>query len=460
MSLVSFPSLLALSFLPLVIFISGVCRGRLWQIIVAFLFLLLLLRFIPGLERLIIPIFAAILLWGVLFRYYCSEFPGTKQEVCLLFILLFVVVGFSLRWPLLIERVGNSLDPDAQGYLNIARNGKGLFQTSCDTAPYIREPLFIWFVRAAFFIFRTQSDTALRFLTVLLSLFVIPATYFAGRRWFGRFPALLAAFFYTVNPYFTDMSVRGLRMELYMVCVLLFLAGMDWLRKKEAWGGIRSGVASGVCLLARITSLSFTIPLTVFFGIRRKAKAYQIILAVAVSLVLLTPHLIFNYQITGDPLFSSNIHARFYRNREFAGQPGFPSKQEVSRDPYCGKPITSLEYIFGLHSPFEVVKITLRGFFRIFLGRIALGGLFGGNRVFFLFYLFGLGVTLFSRRWEWVVAAIVLEAPSVFLAGLHLDWRLTLHVAPLLYLFTANGIFFLAKKANFVRQKYTLTKGA
>jgi hypothetical protein len=60
--------------------------------------------------------------------------------------------------------------------------------------------------------------------------------------------------------------------------------------------------------------------------------------------------------------------------------------------------------------------------------------------------------TLLSKKWEWVMAALILEAPSAFLASLELDWRLALHAAPLLYFFMADGIFFILLKTGVMKK--------
>ena len=368
-----------------------------------------------------------------------------SSRVHLLLLGVIIILAAYLRWPILVRSVGNLLDPDARGYLAIAKNGKGLFQTSCDIAPYVREPLFIWFIRSMFLI-GVENDAVLRFLTMLLSLGVIAGTYYFGRERFGRKPALLAALFCAVNPYFIQMSARGLRMELYILCVLFFLDSADRMKKTDAWSGLRCGAAAGACVLARITSFSFTIPLTLYFIFRRKGGWKNAALALAIPVIMIIPHLRFNYVHTGDPMYSSSIHASFYRNLEFAGEPGFPSKVEVRENPYTGEAISSFKYIFGLHSFPEIIAISFKGLYRIFFRGYVLGGLLGGSVVLYILYLFGLGYAAFSRRWDWLIAAIVLEAPSAFLAGMRLDWRLTLHVGPLLYLFTSSSVFFLAHK--------------
>lgn len=451
-----FPVLLFILFFPLLCFLPA---GGSRKDFIAALFLPLIMALLDLLFHLSSPTvtitFFVIICW-FLYSDFLKRKKGFrwKGEYDAVLIMAFMLLALTMRWPGLVESVGHRLDPDAAGYLEIAREGKGLFQTSCDKAPYIREPLFIWTVRAAF-LSGSRDDTAIRFLSMVLSVLMIPTVFLTGRRWFGRVPALLAALACSLNPYFVSMSVRGLRMELYIICVLVFLYSLEWLKEKDAWSGVRSGAAAGACVLARITSLSFTIPLTLYFGIRNKTRPLNLAIAIVVPFVMIAPHLVFNWRNTGDPMFSSNIHARFYRNREFAGQPGFPTKEEAAKDPYTGQSLSTLSYIFRLHSIPEVVSITSRGVFNIF-GKYTLYGLLGGSKILFLFYVFGFLATLFSRRWEWVLAALILEAPSAFLAGQGLDWRLTFHAAPLLYLFTGNGIvilFGLIKKRLFRRKE-------
>jgi len=458
LALVPFPALLALFFLPFVMYYGLFRKSCLVLSLLVFFFSACLAKI---LSSSFLPLFLFLAFWFLSFLSVLLWRDRERKPAALgfLLILLLVIFGFYLRWPQLVEKVGHPLDPDAQGFLTIAQTGKGLFQTSCDIAPYIREPFFIWFIRSTFFIVGDRTDTALRFLTVILSLCVIPAVYYAGKRWFDSFPALLASFFCAVNPYFVSMSVRGLRMELYILSILLLLTCLVQLSEKDKWSAVRLGIAAGVCALIRVTSLSFTIPLTLYFGFRNKMKPLSLALSLAIPFILISPHLYFNYKAQGDPFFSSNIHARYYRNKEFAGRPGFPTQDQVAKDPYTGEKIDMMEYLFSLHSLPDVLKRSVQGLINIFLRSYVRGGLLDYNKIFFLFYLFGCAVTLFSRRWEWLMVAVILEAPSAFLASLGLDWRLVLHASPLLYLFTANGIWFLLKKFCIFRNNKSAERG-
>lgn len=371
-------------------------------------------------------------------RKYFEKIPA---GTFLLYVASFMVLGGCLRWSGLIGSAGQLLDPDAAGYLDIARRGGGLFETATTTAPYVREPFFIWILRMAFWI-APENDATLRLLTFLLSVAVIPATAYIARRWFGAPVALGAAFACAVNPYFIFMSARGLRMEIYLLCVLAFLAALDGLRGKKIWGGLKVGLVTGILSLTQVTSLSFAIPLTLIFCIRRKVQPIVYITAIFLPLIMIEPHLVFNLQYAGDPLYSSNIHASFYRNREFAGRPGFPGAEEVRQNPYAGEPTSTFHYIFGLHTVPEVVRVTLRGVWRIFFRSHVMGGLFAGSRVLFAGYLMGILLALITSWRRWVFVALLLEAPTAFLAGIDLDWRLTMHVAPLIYCLAILGLSF------------------
>jgi len=458
LSLVPFPALLALFFLPIVLYYGLFRKSCPLLSFLVFFFSVCLAKIFSS-SFLPLFLFSAFWFLSLVSVLLWRDRESKPAILGFLMILILVILGFYLRWPKLVENVGYPLDPDAQGFLTIAQKEKGLFQTSCDFAPYIREPFFIWFIRSTFLIVGNRTDTALRFLTVILSLCVIPATYYAGKRWFDSFPAFLAALFSTVNPYFVSMSVRGLRMELSILSVLLLLTCLAQLSEKDKWSAVRLGIAAGVCALIRITSLSFAIPLTLYFGFRNKMKPLSLALSLGIPFILISPHLYFNYKARGDPLFSSNIHAQYYRNREFAGKPGFPALDEVAKDPYAGEKISMREYLFSLHSVPQVLQKTFKGLGNIFLRSYVRGGLFGYNKIFFLFYLFGCAVTLFSRRWEWLMIAVILEIPSAFLASMGLDWRLALHISPLIYLFTGNGIRFLLVKFLLFRYIKSVERG-
>jgi hypothetical protein len=105
---------------------------------------------------------------------------------------------------------------------------------------------------------------------------------------------------------------------------------------------------------------------------------------------------------------------------EFAGQPGFRSREQLERNAYVGPRITYAQYLFGLHPASEVVQGTLRGYWKLFRNmRLDRGANPGApvaalNVVLQILALVGFVLALFSSRDRWLPIAFVLAewAPS------------------------------------------------
>jgi hypothetical protein len=96
---------------------------------------------------------------------------------------------------------------------------------------------------------------------------------------------------------------------------------------------------------------------------------YKMVLAtISLGVSLLIPHLYSVNKIHGTPLHTVNIYTRFYVNREFAGQEGFPTKEELAtKGMYTGRKITPFEYYFSLHTPWQFFHYSTVGFAKIHL---------------------------------------------------------------------------------------------
>ena len=409
-----------------------------------FIYIIIIICSVSGLFANLLPwltniIFVIIILaMGIILSR--RSLAGAPPQKFLILLCMIIAMGYNMRWINLVENVGQHLDPDAVGYFDIAQKGGGLFQTATTLAPYIREPLFIWLIKIIF-LFLSKTQTALRILTFLLSLAVIPAVYIVVKRITDARAGLGAAFACAANPYFIFMSARGLRMELFILCTLGLLYALILMQEWAKWGWLWTGLAAGALCLTQVTSLSYVIPLIIYFGCRRSVRPLALAAALVMPLFMIASHLHFNYKQFGDPLYSTNIHARFYRNREFVGRPGFPTVQEVKADPYTGEPITSYGYIIKLHTIPQIIKISSRGLYRIFIRGHAANGLLAGSRLLLILYFIGIAIIAVSEKRKWLGIAIVIEAPAIFIAGIELDWRLTMHVAPIVYLLLMTGLF-------------------
>ncbi|MBI5368263.1 MAG: hypothetical protein HZA54_14605, partial [Planctomycetes bacterium] len=87
---------------------------------------------------------------------------------------------------------------------------------------------------------------------------------------------------------------------------------------------------------------------------RRSRAALACAAAPFAALLLLSPYLVFNWRTAGSAFAPMKSHARFWRNHEFAGRPGFPTRAEVIANGYTGPEITPAGYVFGLHGAGEV----------------------------------------------------------------------------------------------------------
>jgi len=371
--------------------------------------------------------------------------PGveiTTEEAHLL------VFGLEWRWTLLQKIWPLRLDPDANGYLALARQLSWLYDTG------MREPLFIWLVKI-FCSFTAWSNLSLRLLTFCLSIGVIVVTYWAGVRFFNKVVGILAAGFVCVALPFVKMSPRGLRFEIFIILFVVFFIRALSKNKKEQWAvaSVFDGLIAGLVCLVRLNTIGIILLLWLYQGIRTKWNYKMALIRIGVLSMLIAPHLYNNYQISHDLFYSMNIHARFYRNREFVGQQGFPSQEELAKDAYVGERTSFLSYVFKLHSLGEIINRTSLGLVSIFLGFYTKIVLFTNNKFFYILFILGAIALLFSEKRILLLFLIVMQVPQAFILSYPLnwsgalsqigdiDWRLVLHIAPFLLMITFYAPF-------------------
>ncbi|MFH0794849.1 MAG: glycosyltransferase family 39 protein [bacterium] len=353
------------------------------------------------------------------------------------------VYGLALRWDALDQIKAEKLRGDATTYRLIAENMRHPFDTG------LREPVQIWAVWLTEKIF-APSDWDIRLMTILLSLAVVAATGIVGTRWFSPPVGLGAALFIATNKEIIFQSVSGLRLEIYMLCLLGFLGFLFRERSsRPSWKtGVGAGVWGGLLCLQLLSALSIFTAFTILVALVKRWRWCAVAMAFALTGLMVAPHMINNYFIFGfkDPFFSVNIHVRFYRNMEFAGQPGFPTKEEFQRYSYAGKHISSAQYIFGLHTPGEVASRIYKGLYRCLFGENLMSALMGGQTSLLGLYLLGILALAVRRQWLFLCALILMELPTSFLAAgiIEFDVRLVIHHAPFVAMAVLAGLEFLA----------------
>ena len=261
------------------------------------------------------------------------------------------------------------LEGDVQGYYICALKAQRFYEGA------FREPLFIWTCKLSLYLFGA-SPPILRWQSLFLGLVLIALTYWVGRCAVSPLVGLGAAFLVSINGFMIINSCRGLRLEFYMNLVMLYIYFLFQSRLKLNYRLIISAVIAALMALTRISSLSILVLFYGYFFLSQSGKFLtkeRLYLALKISACLFVvtlavfPFLYNCNQKFKDPFYSVNQAAKFLRNHEFADRPGFMTRQERARNPYGGEPITTAEYIFGLHSFPEVCRRYINGYLSAFL---------------------------------------------------------------------------------------------
>lgn len=384
---------------------------------------------------------------GLAIFSYWRFAKGSSINSLINFLVLFIIVtGLDYRWASFTQVINKPLSPDAITYLAITKNMKGLFDTD------FREPLFLWAVKIFFFLFGS-SEINLRLMTLFASLITIWLTYiFATRVTHSTLVGLLAALLIAHSDGYIYQNLRGLRLEIYMLTIIPFIYVLLMRHKPiDLKYALLVGFLAGLNQLNNLSALSFCVLLILYFAVRQKWRLWLIPVPIIMALVITTPHLIHNKRQFGDAFYSSNIHARYYRNQEFKGKPGFPTEEEVRRNGYTGSHITTFEYFFKLHSLSEVIQRNFQGLKLLYFSEESLKNILTGH-FFYFFYIIGLIIMLFYSI-DFIICFLLLNITSYFFVGttsIFFDLRLTMHVSFMIVTLTALGLvkageFFIPK---------------
>jgi hypothetical protein len=162
----------------------------------------------------------------------------------------------------------------------------------------------------------------------------------------------------------------------------LLLVGCAWLlfgpRGSLSWlRGLLAGLLVGALLLTRFPYALALLLLFVASMWWHRASGWKawrpLLVGMAIAGVLVAPHRIALALRHGDTGYDVHRTLRWIANQEFQGRPGFPSSEEVMRDPYAGPRMTLGQYYLGLHTPWEVAWRSVRGLGRAVLNLSPVG---------------------------------------------------------------------------------------
>jgi hypothetical protein len=376
--------------------------------------------------------------------------PVKQQLVVSLTLVVIVLWGFSQYWTVLSTVADKILDPDAIMYRFYASLMDLFSETGFYSASFgQREPMWPFLVHLAFNLLE-PSDFTLRLVSLFFTLTVIIATYWLGMallesHWAGLFAALLVS----VDPLWAEQSVRGLREPIYATLWLLFCLACFGLRDGPSFHGFKrailTGIVGGVVLLTRpnapvLLGLILIMPLLSWSGRRfLKRNSHQVMPCWTLSMALVTlllaitmyiPHLYGMYERYGDPFWSTRHYARYLANMEFQdriGTPGFPSLEEFVVSGFAGPPLSYGEYLFGLHSPSELVRGIFQGYTQILVN------ITDGVPIAIIYLIAFPLVIMDQRRWPLLFTMLISIAPVAFLysKGLVERYRNIIDLEPL-----------------------------
>ena len=371
---------------------------------------------------------------------------------------VFAVLGI-LVWALSRRVIGLAkvldvkLDPDVMNYMQIAAKMRGLYDTDH------REPLWIWATRSWLDV-AGWGAFEMRLLSLLLSLGMILAAYkffsdYTGQWMVGAGVAWLLS----VNPYLVQLSVRGLREELFAIA-LLGVAYLVCVRPSSIPPSVQAAglaLSGAIMQLLRFSSYPILLVLIAYWGWRQApGKRRLVLLPLAFIVAVSIPHAVHNAKVFGDPFYSVNIHFSWFRNYEFVvrrGLPceGCPDRQQFFLTPYAGPRVTAAEYVFGLHSVEEVVRDTLEGYRKLYLARTDWFRVQSStdSNLGYVMYLVGLGALLMGPRREILLLVPVLAnvLPFIMVQNAHSDIRLAVGTIPFVTFIVAYGAWWLAGQA-------------
>lgn len=364
------------------------------------------------------------------------------------------VLGITLYRVVYLYKVYsmNDLYPDVQTYRVIANGMRHLYDTG------IREPVWIWTVKV-FLVLFGDSDATFRFLGLILFLVTGYFLYRLVRETFDdRYVALLTLAFFSWNEFLLSIALNGLRDNLFTLAVV-GLAYFTFSKSSKMHPRIRILGLNLFYILAvgtRVTSM-FSLGVIMFYAFWRNRLRYRTILVTPLLVaVVIGPYLAYSAFEFGDPMYSANVHAVWWRNYEFVvlkgtGCDGCPTPEEFRANPYSGKPTTMTHYIFGMHSAKELIIGNLKGLKELYFSpsRVfanMLGVSPDSNALLTVMIVYALGIVVLAfknERWLLLVPVIVTNLLAFFV--FIMPYRLYSHNAPFMSIFAAQGLTVLGR---------------
>ncbi|HIK00303.1 TPA: glycosyltransferase family 39 protein [archaeon] len=244
-----------------------------------------------------------------------------KYDIFLVSILLIGLAVFIVELYFISKT--NTLSALAVGYTNLADNllkGKGFvldyidqYYVKFDSIPHPEEWGFpmMGILTAPFIALFGKTALAAKLPTLIIGTIFFPVlVYYLGREFFDKKVGFLAAVSVLFYVRTFDLILNGQR---DMACAFFALAGIYFFYKgmneDQAKYFYLMGIFLGVAYLTRQTALIIFPTLLLAYYLIKKRFELNLIYGLVLGVLVISPWLIKNYLIFGDPFFSANRYA-------------------------------------------------------------------------------------------------------------------------------------------------------
>jgi len=358
-----------------------------------------------------------LILTTIFFPYLLIFRP--KKPVAVKLALLFIVLALGLHLSLrnLFDYRYHSFDSDVICLTQEVPRFLSLDIKSALLGNYCgnKESLNPLIIIAFWKIFGFGSEMGIRFSSLIFHWLTVILVFWYGKKVISFTAGLTAALFIGTQPYLIQLSARGLRDSAFTFILALFIYLLFETRLKKIRHIMAIFLTSLFSIYLRLHSLVQLIGLTLVFVIAKRKLKHGLVL-ITMILLIAWPLIATNLKAYQTWNYSEEMHLKWNTNVEFAGQPGFSSKESITINPFQGPKISATTYFFKLHSSSDLVVSTLAGVRKTF------------EDLYFrhfqpLVILFIAGSWLMLRNkllWYIPVLVFFLEIPHFFLAAKNL----------------------------------------
>lgn len=396
-----------------------------------------------------------------------KQFIGDQHRLLwgILILALLLRIGVVFAFPMHVVRV------DADGYVLGAQrllagggyaygNGSGL----------LVPPLYPIFLAGVFALFGS-SLLAARLVQALLVVASYSLIYVIAKGLFNSEVGLMALFLSSFYPALIPWHGFLLTETLYTFTIALFFFFLYRLSQELTWyDALLCGLSLGLTLLTREILLFFPILLApvLFTKVPWHKAIGQAALVLVGALLVLTPWLWRNYQMTGKVVYTSrfsyvlyNVTGQGYLSPRYAaavaGESDPPSEEKLARWEKYGDVSENLDLGFILSHPVTFARRMFNRFIEYWFhpnGLWSLPDIFvvralyvAGHAALVILAGLGISIALSERGWStWGLVAVLLYITGLNLTTYGPNPRYNLPFLPILFIFTARGALAMLKR--------------